>query len=86
MALRLRRICNTDEKFDICGYEYQNDLIVRCYEATLVKRQFHAVKNISRYEARKVEPKVIKSNGNLITVYNPVMENLEKVLNDDLYI
>ena len=29
IALRLRRICNTDEKFDIRSYEYQNYLIAR---------------------------------------------------------
>ena len=47
---------------------------------------FHAIKNISRREARQVKPKVIKSNFNLINVYNPVMKNLEKVLNDNLHI
>ena len=84
IALRLRRICDTDEKFDIRSYEYQNYLIARDYKPTLVKRHFHAIKNISRREARQVKPKVIKSNFNLITVYNPVMKNLEKVLNDNL--
>ena len=86
MALRrLRRICNTDEKFDIRSSEYQNHLIARDYKPTLVKRQFHAIKN-NRHEARQVKPKVIKSNFNSIVVYNPVMKNLEKILNDDLHI
>ena len=53
---------------------------------TSVKRQFHPIKNISRREARQVKPKVVKSNFNLITVYNPVMKNLEKILNDNLHI
>ena len=52
----------------------------------LWSRQFHPIKNISRREARQVKPKVIKSNFNLINVYNPVMKNLEKVLNDNLHI
>ena len=86
IALRLRRICDTDEKFDIRSYEYQNYLIARDYKPTLVKRHFHAIKNISRRKARQVKPKVIKYNFNLITVYNPVMKNLEKVLNDNLHI
>ena len=77
IALRLIRICDTDEKFYIRSYEYQNYLIARDYKPTLVKRQFHAIKNISRREAREVKPKVIKSNFNLITVYNPAMKNLE---------
>ena len=86
IALMLRRICDTDEKFDIRSYEYQNYLIGGDYKPTLVKRQFDAIKNISRREARQVKPKVIKSNFNLITVYNPVMKNLEEVLNDNLHI
>ena len=84
--MRLRRICGTDEKFDIHSYEYQNYLIARDYKPSLVKIQFHAIKSIGRREARQVKPKVIKSNFNLITVNNPVMKNLEKVLNDDLHI
>ena len=35
---------------------------------------------------RQVKLKLIKSNFNLITVYNPVMKNLQKVLNDNLRI
>ena len=62
--------------------EYQNYLIAKDYKPTLVKRQFHAIKNISRREARQVKPKVFKSNFNLITVYNPVM----KILNDNPHI
>ena len=51
IALRLRRICDTDEKFDIRSSEYQNYLIARDYRPTLVKRQFYTIKNISRREA-----------------------------------
>ena len=41
--------------------------------------------NIRRREARQVKPKVIESNFNLITVCNPVMKNLENVLNDNVH-
>ena len=61
-------------------------LIARNYKPTLIKRQFHVSENISRRKARQVKPKVIKYNFYLITVYNPVMKNLEKVLNDNLHI
>ena len=37
IALRLRRICDSDEKFDIRSNEYQNHLIARDYNPTLVK-------------------------------------------------
>ena len=59
IGLRLRKVCDTDEKFDIRSSEYQNYLIARDYKPTLVKKQFHAIKNISRQEARQVKPKVI---------------------------
>ena len=36
-ALRLRRICDSDEKFDIQSSEYQSYLIARDYNPTLVK-------------------------------------------------
>ena len=78
IALRSRTICDTDEKFYIRSSQYKNYLIARDYKATVVKRQFHAIKNISMREARLVKPKVIKSDFNLITVCNPVMKNLEK--------
>ena len=61
-------------------------LIARNYKPTLIRRQFHVSENISRREARQVKPKVIKYTFYLITVYNPVMKNLEKVLNDNLHI
>ena len=61
-------------------------LIARNYKPTLISRQFHVSENISRREARQVKPKVIKYTFYLITVYNPVMKNLEKVLNDNLHI
>ena len=86
IVLRLRRICYIDEKFYRRSSEYLNYLITRDYKLTLVKRQFHAIKNISRREARQIKPKVNKSNFNLITVYIPVMKNLEKILNDNLRI
>ena len=37
-ALRLRRICDTDEKFYIRSSKYQKYLIARDYKSALVKR------------------------------------------------
>ena len=58
-ALRLRRICDSDEKCDERSEEYQKYLISRDYQPVSVKRQFEEVKKLSRSEARR--PKV-KSN------------------------
>ena len=38
IALRLWRVCSSDEKFDIGSSEYQNYLIARYYNPTLVKK------------------------------------------------
>ena len=50
IALRLRRICDLDEKFDIRSSEYQNYLIARDHNPLLGK-QFHSVRNMTRSDA-----------------------------------
>ena len=57
IALRLRRICDSDEKFDIRSSEQPNYLMARDYNPTLVKKQFHSVRNMSRSDVRQVKPK-----------------------------
>ena len=51
IALRLRRICDSDEKYDERPEEYQKYLIARDYRPGSVKRQFEEVKKLSRSEA-----------------------------------
>ena len=46
-ALGLRRVCDSDENFDIRSSEYQNYLIARYCNPTLVKKRFHSVRNMS---------------------------------------
>ena len=84
IALKLRRICDSDEKLDKCSDEYQNYLIARDYNISLVKKQFHSVRSISRSEARQVKHKVTKESFNLVTVYNPLLNNLQKVIKNNL--
>ena len=60
--------------------EYQNYLIARDYNISLVKKQFHSVSNISRSEVRQVKRKVTKENFHLVTVYNVILNNLQKVI------
>ena len=79
IAIGLRRICDSDEKFDMRSDEYQNYLIARDY-ISVVKKQFHFVRNISRSEAKQVKQKVTRQNFNLITVYNRMLNNLQKVI------
>ena len=48
ITLRLWRICDTDEKYNPCSSKYQNYLIGREYNSTLVKKQFEEVDKMSR--------------------------------------
>ena len=57
VALRLRRICDTDEKFDNRSIEYQKYLIARDYKPHLVKKQFLKTRNISRDVVRQPREK-----------------------------
>ena len=59
IALRLRRICDSDEKYAERSEEYQKYVIARDSQPGSVKRQFEEFKKLSRSEARR--PKV-KSN------------------------
>ena len=81
IALRLRRICNSDEKQ---SSEHQNYLIARDYNPTLVKKQFHYVRNMSRKDAKQVKPKLQRLYVNLVTLYNPVIKNLPTVIRNNL--
>ena len=80
VALRLRRIYDSDNKFEKRSAEYQKYLIAKDYKPTKVKKQFSDVRNISREETRR--PK-IKSNFsttcNLITQYNPMLPNIKTI-------
>ena len=63
VALCLRRICNSDNKFEKHSKDYQNYFIARDYKPTKVRKQFSDIRNISREEAR--QPKT--HNGTLKT-------------------
>ena len=79
---RIRRICNSDEKFEKHSAEYQNYLIARDYKPAKTKKKtkpFSDIEKLTREEVRK--PKLLKStfstSCNLITRYNPLLPNLK---------
>ena len=84
ITLRLRRIFDSDEKFDMHSNEYQNYIIARNYNISLVKKQFHSVRSISRSAARQVKQKVTDKSFNLVTVYHPLVNNLQKITKNNL--
>ena len=86
MALRLRRICSTDDEYKQKAAEYTNYLTQRGYNANKVGKSFSNVLSISRTEARK---KVTKENKSLVvftTKYNPRGPNVKAIINQHLHI
>ena len=53
VALRLRRICDSDNKFEKRSKECQKYFIARDYKPRKVTKQISGVRNISREEARQ---------------------------------
>ena len=84
ITLRLRRIFDSDEKFDMHSNKYQNYIIARHYNISPVKKQLHSVRSISTSEARQVKRKVTDKSFNLVTVYHPLVNNLQKVTKNNL--
>ena len=82
VALRLRRICDSDDKFEERSDQYEKYLVAGDYKPSKVKKQFSDVRNISREEARRP-----KNNDNfsasckLITQYNPLLPNIKTIIN-----
>ena len=57
IALRLKRICDSDEKFTVRSNEYKNYLIARDYKPKVVEKHFSEISKLTRAEARQIKPK-----------------------------
>ena len=84
VALRLRRICDSNEKFEKRSQEYQNYLIARDYKPYKVQKQFSRVKAITREEARRPRTTNEYKAFPLITEYNPLLVDLNSVIKRNL--
>ena len=67
MALRLRKICDSDSKFKKRTAEKQKHLIARDYKPSKVEKQFSNARNISREQARRPKTKT-----NFILLHNAI--------------
>ena len=56
-ALRLKRICDSDEKFAVRSNEYKNYLIARENKPKVVEKHFSESSKLSRVEAKQTKPK-----------------------------
>ena len=57
IAWRLKRICDSDEKFTVRSNEYKNYLIARDYKPKVVEKHFSEISKLTRAEARQIKPK-----------------------------
>ena len=86
VASRLRRICDSDNKFEKRSKEYQHYFIARDYKPRKLRKQFSDIKNISRVEARqpKTHNERSSTSCNLITQYNPLLPNIKIIIKKHL--
>ena len=79
--MRLKRICNSDEKFTVCSNKYKNYLIARDYKPEVVEKHFSEISKLSRAEARQIKPKQ-QTNDQILfaTTYNPMLPNMRSLV------
>lgn len=85
IALRLRRICDSDDNFSKRSKEYQNYLIAREYNPELVKKQFDEISKLSRVEARRSKLQhPLNISNSFITTYSPSLPDIDKIIKKHL--
>ena len=81
IALRLRRICDTTEKFESRADKCKNYLLARDYKPSLVDEQFRKIGQISGEDARKSKPKANPvSKIKFVTKYNPILPKIDGII------
>ena len=79
IALLLRRIWDTNEKFDSRSIEYKNYLIARDYKPSIGNKYFAHVSTLSRQQVRQKSTNrksQASKNAKLIMKYNPRLPDL----------
>ena len=85
VGLCLKRVCDSDEKFEKHSAEYQNYLIAKDNKPGKVKIQFLDIKKLTREEATKPNHKATFSTScnliiTLITQYKTLLPNLKTII------
>ena len=80
VALRLRRICSSDEEYLRQSHKYKHFLISRGHKADLVEKEFNTVGNKSRNEVRQKTTKSKPGKAFFIAQYNPKGANISRIL------
>ena len=81
IALILRRICNTTEKYELRANEFKNYLLARDYKPSLADKQFKKISKISRENARKSKLKTNQvSKIKFVTKYNLRLPKIDGII------
>ena len=80
VALRIRRNCSTDEFLNKRCVKYKGYLKSQGYSADLVDNQFDRVLRIERSELLKTNVKPDKKVFPLVHDYNPILPDIQKVI------
>ena len=86
MALRLRRICSTDEFFNSRSNALTTHLIKRGYKHRLLKDAIERVHQIPRSRALQTSIKKESHRIPLVIVFNPALLNIHQVISSSLNI
>ena len=81
VALRLKRICSTEEEFSKKSIEYKNHLLARGYKRNRVKKQFQKANFFSRETLLTKQPKISSNKKIVLNLdYHPILRNVGSII------
>ena len=80
LALRLRRICSTDNIFHLRTKELTAFLTKRGYKITFIEQQIARATSISRSEALQYNGKKTSNRTPFILTYNPSLPSISSII------
>ena len=86
MALRLRRICSTDEFFNTRSDALTSHLIKRGYKYRFIKDEIDKVRQIPRCRALETSTKKESNRIPFVVTFNPALPNIRQVISSNLNI
>ena len=86
MALRLRRICSTDEFFNTRSDALTTYLIKRGYPHRFIKEEIEKVRHIPRSKALETSMKNQSNRILFVVTFNPDLPNIRRIIFNNLNI
>ena len=86
MALRLRRVCSTDEFFNTRSDALTSHLIKRGYKYRFIKDEIDKVRQIPRSRTLKTSTKKESNRIPFVVTFNPALPNIRQVISSNLNI